>query len=61
MRRYTQEEFDQFPVDECGYKQCPSGGYTLIQKFPGRCSFGERCKCEFGEFQAMYTVGGLVR
>lgn len=71
MRKYTQEEFDQFPADECGYKQCPSGDYTLIQKFPeycsfgdwcsfgGCCSFGERCKCEFGEFQAMYTVGGF--
>ena len=71
MRKYTQEEFDQFPADECGYKQCPSGDYTLIQKFPEYCSFGdwcsfgeccsfgERCKCEFGEFQAMYTVGGF--
>ena len=65
MKKYTQEEFDQFPADECGYKQCPSGDYTLIQKFPEYCSFGdwcsfgERCKREFGEFQAMYTAGGF--
>ena len=59
MRKYTQEEFDQFPADECGYKQCPSGDYTLIQKFPERCSFGEWCNCEFGEFKAMYTAGGF--
>ena len=65
MKKYTQEEFDQFPADECGYKQCPSGDYTLIQKFPEDCSFGdwcsfgERCKCEFGEFQEMYTAGGF--
>ena len=107
MRKYTQEEFDQFPADECGYKQCPSGDYTLIQKFPEYCSFGDWCsfgegcsfgkccsfgegcsfgewcsfgkccsfgewcsfgkccsfgkwcKCEFGEFQAMYTAGGF--
>lgn len=71
MKKYTQEEFDRFPVDERGRKQCPSGDYTLIQKFPEYCSFGERCsfgewcsfgercKCEFGEFTAMYTAGGF--
>lgn len=65
MKKYTQEEFDRFPVDERGRKQCPSGDYTLIQKFPERCSFGkwcsfgEWCKCEFGEFTAMYTAGGF--
>ena len=54
MKKYTQEEFDQFPADECGYKQCPSGDYTLIQKFPEYCSFGEDCsfggRCSFGEW-----------
>lgn len=65
MKKYTQEEFDRFPVDERGRKQCPSGDYTLIQKFPEWCSFGECCsfgewcKCEFGEFTAMYTAGGF--
>lgn len=101
MKKYTQEEFNQFPVDEYGYKQCPSGDYTLIKKFPEwcsfgeccsfgercsfgewcffgewcsfgkccsfgeccffgeRCFFGEWCKCEFGEFKAMYTAGGF--
>lgn len=71
MRKYTQEEFNQFPVNEYGYKQCPSGDYTLIETFPECCSFGkrcsfgdcchfgERCKCEFGEFKSMYTAGGF--
>ena len=48
MKKYTQEEFDRFPVDERGRKQCPSGDYTLIQKFPERCSFGR--DCSFGEW-----------
>lgn len=65
MKKYTQEDFDRFPVDERGRKQCPSGDYTLIQKFPECCSFGERCsfgewcKCEFGEFKEIYTAGGF--
>ena len=53
MKKYTQEEFDRFPVDERGRKQCPSGDYTLIQKFPECCSFGEWCsfgeRCSFGK------------
>ena len=59
MKKYTQEEFDRFPVDERGRKQCPSGDYTLIQKFPECCSFGKWCKCEFGEFKEIYTAGGF--
>ena len=52
MKKYTQEEFDQFPVNEYGYKQCPTGDYTLIKSFHEWCSFGERCSfgkgCSFG-------------
>ena len=53
MRKYTQEEFDQFPVDEFGRKRCPTGDYTLIEAFPGRGFFGDGCTfgklCLFGE------------
>ena len=53
MKRYTQKEFDCFPVDDYGRKQCPSGDYTLIENFPAYCSFGECCSfgvgCTFGE------------
>ena len=54
MKKYTQEEFDQFPVNEYGYKQCPTGDYTLIKSFHERCSFCEWCsfseRCSFGEW-----------
>lgn len=43
MRRYTQEEFDWFPVDEYGRKQCPAGDYTLINRFTVRSLFGGDC------------------
>ena len=53
MKRYTQKEFDLFPLDNYGRKQCPSGDYTLITKFPKRCSFDGLCyfgvKCFFSE------------
>ena len=52
MKVYTQEEFDALPVVG-SYKQCPTGDYTQIKRFDGRCSFGERCifsgRCSFGE------------
>lgn len=53
MKQYTQKEFDRFPVNDCGYKQCPSGDYTLITNFPNRCSFDDLCYfgtgCSFGK------------
>lgn len=53
MKRYTQKEFDLFPVDSYGRKQCPSGDYTLIAKFPSCCIFDDLCifgkRCPFGE------------
>ena len=53
MKKYTQEEFDAFEVDEYGYKICPTGDYTEIKSFGEWCSFGERCSfgegCSFGE------------
>ena len=54
MKKYTQEEFDNFEIDEFGYKICPSGDYSLISNFGERCSFGECCRfgeqCSFGEW-----------
>jgi len=53
MKQYTQEDFNNLPVDENGYKQCPSGDYTLIKVFGESCSFGKYCSfsewCSFGE------------
>ena len=53
MKKYTQSDFDNFEVDENGYKICPSGDYTQISSFGEMCSFGEGCSfgawCSFGE------------
>ena len=53
MKKYTQSDFDNFEVDECGRKICPAGDYTAIKNFGERCRFGERCsfgeECSFGE------------
>ena len=53
MKKYTQEEFNKFEIDEYGFKICPSGEYSLIKSFGDCCSFGERCSfgeyCSFGE------------
>lgn len=52
MKKYTQADFDNFEVDECGHKICPAGDYTAIKVFGEQCSFGERCifgeRCDFG-------------
>ena len=54
MKKYTQEEFDNFSVDENGYKVCPSGDYSGIKEFGDCCIFGDGCcfgeKCRFGEW-----------
>ena len=53
MKKYTQEEFNLFPVDEYGIKNCPTGDYSLIKKIPEQCSFAEGCSfaewCSFAE------------
>ena len=53
MKKYTQSDFDNFEVNENGYKICPSGDYTQISRFGERCIFGEGCSfgawCSFGE------------
>ena len=53
MRKYTQEEFNNFEVDEHGCKICPPGDYTSIKSFGEWCRFGEECSfgdgCSFGE------------
>ena len=52
MKKYTQSDFDNFEVDENGYKICPSGDYTQISSFGEVCIFGARCRfgegCSFG-------------
>jgi len=48
MNKYTQSDFDNFEVDENGYKICPSGDYTQISSFGAWCSFGEGCSFENG-------------
>lgn len=59
MKKYTQEDFDNFEVDEYGHKICPTGDYTNIKDFVeycvfgGYCLFGVHCRfighCRFGE------------
>ena len=53
MKKYTQEDFDNFEVDRGGYKICPVGDYTAIGSFGEWCRFGARCRfgegCSFGE------------
>lgn len=44
MRKITQAEFEDFPLDEYGRKQCPTGGYTAFKSFGERCVFGKGCK-----------------
>lgn len=48
MKKYTQKDFDNFEVDEFGYKICPSGDYTEIKEFSVKCRF--RVGSIFGEW-----------
>ena len=54
MKKYTQADFDNFEVNECGRKICPTGDYTAIKDFGALCSFCARCifgeQCIFGEW-----------
>ena len=53
MKRYTQEDFDNFEVDEYGRKICPAGDYTNIKDFVECCAFDRHClfgaQCRFIE------------
>ena len=53
MKKYTQADFDNFEVDEFGWKICPSGDYTAIKSFDAGCRFDMWCSfgawCHFGE------------
>ena len=53
MKKYAQEEFDNFEIDEYGRKICPTGDYTDIKNFGAGCSFDEHCTfgagCRFGD------------
>ena len=52
LKIYTQEEFDALPIVN-GRRQCPTGDYSRIAKFPNDCDFASRCSfgvgCSFGE------------
>ena len=72
MKKYTQSDFDNFEVDENGYKICPSGDYTQISRFGARCSFGAWCsfgeRCSFengavknGRYVAVDRIGSANR
>lgn len=72
MKKYTHSDFDNFEVDENGYKICPSGDYTQISSFGGGCIFGEGCrfdeKCSFengavknGRYVAVDRIGSANR
>ena len=43
MKKYTQEEFDNLPLDQYGTKQCPQGDYSAVKTNGEGCSFGEWC------------------
>ena len=53
MKKYTQNEFYNFPKNEYGVKICPKGDYNGIAIKGEWCSFGEGCSfgewCSFGE------------
>ena len=68
MKKYTQSDFDNFEVDENGYKICPSGDYTQISDFGEGCRLGAWCifgeVCIFGEgcrFGAWCSFGACCR
>ena len=72
MKKYTQSDFDNFEVDENGYKICPSGDYTQISSFGEGCSFGVWCsfgeRCSFengavknGRYVAVDRIGSANR
>jgi len=41
MKKYTQEEFNNFEIDKNGFKICPSGIYTSFNNFEDKCIFGK--------------------
>lgn len=55
--KYTQADFDSFPVVN-GIRQCPSGDYSGIKSFGGRCSFGKGCSV-FGKAFTSLTQAQL--
>lgn len=43
MKKYSVEEFENFEIDENGYKVCPSGDYSEIKTFGDYCIFDDEC------------------
>ena len=60
MKKYTQSDFDNFEVDENGYKICPSGDYTQISRFGEKCSF-ENGAVKNGRYVAVDRIGSANR
>ena len=65
MKKFTQEEFDNLEVNECGFRLCPTGDYSEIKKFGHACFFADDCTfgndCTFGilcTFGNRCTFGG---
>lgn len=56
MKKYTGKELEAFERDEHGWLICPTGDYTAIKTFPGKCRFGEYCSfgegCSFGAWSS---------
>lgn len=46
MKKYTEKELEAFERDEHGWLICPTGDYSAIKTFPGKCSFGTWCSHE---------------
>tara|TARA_R110000744_G_scaffold196214_1_gene315460 strand:- start:543 stop:773 length:231 start_codon:yes stop_codon:yes gene_type:complete len=53
MKKYTQKEFNKFEIVD-GYRQCPQGDYSLINKFGDNNAFYDFNEFgdsnEFGDF-----------
>ena len=54
MKKYTKKDLETFERNEQGWLICPSGDYTAIKGFPGKCTFGSWSKfgdgCNFGQW-----------
>ncbi len=62
MKKFTQSDFDNFIIDEYGFKICRSGDYTAIKNFGGGCKFGSWC--DFGmycKFSGWSSFGEVCR
>ena len=54
MKRYTQEEFNNMPVNKYGKKECPNGDYSAVNVN------GEWCKYMTFIFATVICLYGLI-